>query len=99
MATYRVKADEVQAFEFTPELGKAAQEGLVKPVGDNSITFESGRGYRFNASPLSFGDFVVLSHGVAQVMSAKEFAGRYEEVPEVVAPVPVKVTSRKAAKE
>lgn len=82
MATHRVRVEEVDAMEFTEAIGNdvaaASERGVKHKTG---ITFEQGRGYRFHGSQVSFGDFVVTSHGARCVMSAKDFGEKYEELP------------------
>lgn len=79
------KSVTVDAIEFTEALGNEIADATVKAVEKrvpyehkSGITFEVGRGYRFAGSQVSFGDYLVTSHGVTQVMSADDFHATYD---------------------
>jgi hypothetical protein len=83
MGKHILKTHMVDALEFTSELGAKVAgdektDGEPLKVGDHEVKFESGRGYRYNGSVVAFGDFLVTSNGVTQVMSAKQFHDTYE---------------------
>jgi len=74
---------EVDALEFTPEMGTLVEgrRGLdVSPEArEMGITYAEGKGYAYRGKLLRFGDYIVTTAGVKAVWTPREFEAQFRK--------------------